>query len=137
MKKILVAVDGSLPAIHAAKKALELAQALRGEVTLIHVQPPTMTFGDMPAPVGGVREAELAESASILSRTVGALENKAVKTLSRLGSPAEVVADLAMDEGFDLVVVGHTGRGAVARMLLGSVADRLVHICKRPVMVVR
>jgi len=34
------------------------------------------------------------------------------------------------------VVVGSRGRGAVTRVLLGSVADRLVHICKIPVLVV-
>ena len=34
-------------------------------------------------------------------------------------------------------VVGHRGRNAVARALLGSVADRLVQICPKPVLVVR
>ncbi len=37
----------------------------------------------------------------------------------------------------DLVVVGSKGRGAVSRMLVGSVTDRLVHISKKPVLVVR
>ena len=46
-------------------------------------------------------------------------------------------AQLAEDEGFDLVVVGCRGRNAVARMFLGAVADRLVHVCKKPVLVVR
>jgi len=36
----------------------------------------------------------------------------------------------------DLVVVGHRGRGALARLLLGSVADRLVQICPKPVLIV-
>jgi nucleotide-binding universal stress UspA family protein len=65
--------------------------------------------------------------------------SRGAATASRnlLGAPAETIADLAMDEGFDLVVVGNKGRGAVSRVLLGSVADRLTHICKRPVLVVR
>jgi nucleotide-binding universal stress UspA family protein len=137
MKKILAAVDGSIPSIHAAKKAVELAKAVNAEVTLIHVAPPSVLPGDVPmAPMEDLRDAELARGASILKDVAGAVEAK-VATLNLLGPPAEVIADTAMDEGFDLVVVGNKGRGAVARVLIGSVADRLVHICKRPVMVVR
>ena len=138
MKKILAAVDGSLASIHAAKKALELAQATQAEVTLIHVQPPSVLPGDAPlAPMVDLREAELARGAAVLKDVAGTLENAKVKSLNLLGAPAETIADTAMDDGYDLVVVGNKGRGAVSRVLLGSVADRLVHICKRPVMVVR
>ena len=59
MKKIMAAVDGSLASIHAAKKAVELAEALGAEVTLVHVTPPTILPGDVPiAPVAELREAE-------------------------------------------------------------------------------
>jgi nucleotide-binding universal stress UspA family protein len=138
MKKILAAVDGSIPSIHAAKKALELARAVGADVTLVHVAPPSVLPGDVPlAPMVELREAELARGASILKDVATTLEGAKVATLNLLGPPAEVIADTAMDDGYDLVVVGNKGRGAVSRVLLGSVADRLVHICKRPVMVVR
>jgi len=138
MKKILAAVDGSLASIHAAKKALELAKATAGEVTLIHVQPPSVLPGDLPlAPHIDLRDAELVRGAAILKDVVKALDVRSLKTLNLLGAPAEVIADTAMDDGYELVVVGNKGRSAVSRVLLGSVADRLVHICKRPVMVVR
>lgn len=138
MKKVLAAVDGSPASIHAAKKALEVASALKGELTLIHVTPPTVMPGDMPfAPVADLREMELAKGAEVLKDVAATLERKDVKLLNVLGPPAEIISDTALDEGFDLVVVGNKGRGAVSRVLLGSVADRLVHICKRPVMIVR
>jgi nucleotide-binding universal stress UspA family protein len=137
MKKILAAVDGSLPSIHAAKMALELAQATGASLTLIHVTPSVILPGDvMLTPMPNLREAELAYGAGILKDVTGVLNGK-VESLNLLGSPAEVIADTAMDEGFDLVVVGNKGRGAVSRVLLGSIADRLTHICKRPVLVVR
>ncbi len=138
MKKILVAVDGSAAAVNAARKAVELAAALKAEVTLIHVEPPFVLPGEVAfAPMPDVRPAQLERGAALIKEVAKAIEQPGVKMLNLLGSPAEVIADLAMDDGYDLVVVGNKGRGAVSRVLLGSVADRLVHICKRPVMVVR
>jgi nucleotide-binding universal stress UspA family protein len=138
MKKILAAVDGSLSSVHAAKKAWELAKALDAELTLVHVEPPSVLPGDMPiAPMVDLRQAELARGAEVLKNIAAALETKTVKSLNLLGSPAETISDKAIDDDYELVVVGNKGRGAVSRVLLGSVADRLVHICKRPVMVVR
>ena len=138
MKKILCAVDGSLASIHAAKKALQLAAPFGARVTLIHVTPPTILPGDVPmAPVPELRESELARGAAVLAEVVKNLGNPAVETKNALGPPAEIVSDLAVDQGFDLVVVGNKGRNAVTRVLLGSTADRLVHICTKPVLVVR
>jgi nucleotide-binding universal stress UspA family protein len=138
MQKILVAVDGSMASIHAAKRAVELAEALGGSVTLAHVTAPTLLPGDVPiAPVTELREAELARGAGVLRDVAKAIERPGLATMNKLGPPAEMIADAAVDEGYDLVVVGYKGRNAVSRMLLGSVADRLVHICQKPVLVVR
>ena len=137
MKKILAAVDGSTPSIHAAKKALELSQAMHAEVTLVHVEPPSFVPTDLPfAPVLELRDFELARGAAILKDVASHLDGP-FQTMNLLGAPANVIADTASAENFDLVVVGSKGKGAVSRMLIGSVADRLVHICKVPVMVVR
>ena len=102
MKKILVAVDGSIPAIHAAKKGLELAKPFNAAVTLVHVTPPTVWPGDAAlAPVTDMREAELAHGASILKAVSSALEGAKVATMNLLGPPAEVIADIAIDEDYD------------------------------------
>ena len=138
MNKILVAVDGSMASIHAAKKGVELARGLGAEITLVYVSPPVMMPTDVPlSPVEDLRDSQLARGESILKDVANTLEFPPVKTMNLLGAPAEVIADVAMDGKFDLVIVGNKGRGAVSRVLLGSVADRLVHICLKPVMVVR
>jgi nucleotide-binding universal stress UspA family protein len=58
-----------------------------------------------------------------------------VEPLVLTGSPAESLAEAALASDVGLLVVGSRGRGAVARMLLGSVSDRLVRISKKPVLV--
>jgi len=138
VKRLLAAVDGSLASIHAAKLAVEIAAGTGGEVTLIYVGRPSLRPGEAPlTPPAQLHEAELAEGARILRAVAGVLEPARVKTLNRLGSPADVIAEEAVDGGYDLVVAGSKGRGAVNRVLVGSVADRLVHVCPRPIIVVR
>jgi nucleotide-binding universal stress UspA family protein len=53
------------------------------------------------------------------------------------GAPAATLAKAASELNVDLLVVGHRGRGAVQRLLLGSVADRLTQISPSPLLVVR
>ena len=53
MKKILAAVDGSIPSIHAAKMALEFGKAMGATVTLIHVTPSVITAGEARLLLGG------------------------------------------------------------------------------------
>jgi nucleotide-binding universal stress UspA family protein len=140
MNKLLVGVDGSVPSIKAAREALKLAEALHGSLTLVHAQYPTVLqapMGLMPmVPAEDLRAADLAAGAAILTAAAKELGRPELPVLNLLGAPADQIADAA-EHGFDMVVVGNTGRGAVARMFVGSVADRLVHICKKPVLVVR
>lgn len=136
MKKILVAIDGSDAAMHAVRTAVTLARGLGAQVALVHVVPPTFVPPEVPFGVQPWTEEAVKAGEKLLE----AAASEAGLTCERhnlTGSPAERVADLAESGGFDLVVVGSKGRGAVSRMLIGSVTDRLVHICKRPILVVR
>ena len=54
-----------------------------------------------------------------------------------IGHPAEAIADKATREGFDLVVMGSHGHGALANVVLGSVATKVLAKCKVPVLLVR
>jgi len=133
MKKILVAVDGSKASLDAARLALEIAQATRATLTAAYSVPPMLMPGDVPfTVVSEVLKAEVARGKQVLAEVREQLGNPDLTLVELEGSPAERVAQLAEDEGFDLVVVGSRGRNAVARMFLGSVANRLVHICKKP-----
>jgi nucleotide-binding universal stress UspA family protein len=52
-------------------------------------------------------------------------------------SPAFAIIDYAKENGIDLIVMGTQGRGALAHLLMGSVADRVVRLASCPVLTVR
>src|SRR6476620_4423178 len=52
------------------------------------------------------------------------------------GSPANAIVKYAEEQQADVIVIGSHGRGAVSRLLLGSVAERVLHLAGRPVFVV-
>ena len=64
-------------------------------------------------------------------------EGLAAKALLRTGVPHEAIVEAAREEGADLVVIGTHGRGGVDRLLLGSVADRVIRLASCPVLAVR
>ncbi|MCA2979670.1 MAG: universal stress protein [Myxococcaceae bacterium] len=136
MKKILVAIDGSDASMHAARTAATIATGLGASLTLAHVVPPPFVPPEVPFGVQAWTDEAVKAGERLLeaaSRELGV----ACERQNLSGSPAERLADLAEQGSFDLLVVGSKGRGAVSRVLIGSVTDRLVHICKRPVLVVR
>ena len=137
MKKILAAVDGSAASMHAVRKALEIADKMGAEVTFAHVVPHVFIPAEVPFDAGRLAEEALSAGEALLTQAAAEVGRPAIARVCLRGAPAEAMAELAEDGHFDLVVVGSKGRGAVSRMLVGSITDRLVHICKRPVLVVR
>jgi len=141
MKRILVGVDGSPESKQAAEFAAQLAGPLKTELLLVFVAPRPVPLGPEPY-AQGLAAWELAEREyghavlrEMAARCAGA--GVAVKTSFEAGGPAEELARVAGMEDVDFIVVGHRGRGAVQRLLLGSVADRLAQISSRPVLIVR
>src|SRR5262245_9160397 len=53
------------------------------------------------------------------------------------GSPAYAIVDYARANGIDLIVMGTHGRGALAHLVMGSVAERVVRLATCPVLTVR
>jgi nucleotide-binding universal stress UspA family protein len=53
------------------------------------------------------------------------------------GSPAYAIVDYAQEYDIDLIVMGTHGRGALAQLMMGSVAERVVRIAPCPVLTVR
>ncbi len=140
MKRILVAVDGSESSLRGVRMAAEISASLGARLELVHVSLPNLLPAQIyPDLIATLEENEKKEAEAILTKA-GAEATAGGATFEKVhltGSPAEVIADLAEYPSVKMVVVGSRGRGAVKRVLLGSTADRLVHVCKAPVLVVR
>ncbi len=139
MKRILVAVDGSDASTKAARMAADIALRFGAKLTLVHVVPKLL----LPPDVYGLTIAEVekehrAYADKLLERAVAALDEPGVEVTTTIlyGSPAEAIAEEGAVGDVGMIVVGSRGHGAVARMFLGSVSDRLVHISPKPVLVV-
>jgi nucleotide-binding universal stress UspA family protein len=145
--RILIGTDGSDDALAAARRALDVL-APDAEVRLICVaEAPAIVgagmesgfAGGIPTPqaVDDAWAAVIAEATAALERTVGVLGSATVETYVERGSPGQVLCDRAKSFSADVVVVGSRGRGAIRRVLLGSVSSYVVHNAPCPVLVIR
>jgi nucleotide-binding universal stress UspA family protein len=140
MMKILVGVDGSDESRQAADFAARIAQATGSGLELAYVLPLLVDTGPDANLNLAVWQQHRTEKAQIVlyEMSQGAPRpNTPVETSLLEGGPAEALAEEAKRDDIRMVIVGHRGRGAAARVFLGSVADRLVQICPKPVLVVR
>lgn len=93
-----------------------------------------------PDPFGTDRELSTlaAERASaVLDPVVERIEDVPVESVHEVGHPARVIVDYARREDIDHVVIGSHGREGVSRLLLGSVAEKVVRRSPVPITVVR
>ncbi len=149
-ERILVATDGSPPALLAARFA-GLAAADDAVVRLFHVSSllvdlTAMSIDTASGMVGGVmgdlhQQVELSESvegARLLEATRQVFPAKMrVETFDKRGRPAATILQALESSDCDVAVLGSRGRGSIARAFFGSVADAVVRGSAKPVVVVR
>jgi nucleotide-binding universal stress UspA family protein len=136
--RILVPLDGSRLAEGAVPIAARLAEACGADVTLLHVIEKTA-----PSSVHGephlATETEADEYLAHLARDLaegGATVDYHVHEVP-VGDVARSIAGHADEQESDVVVVSAHGAGDLRRGLFGSIAQRVLQICRRPVLLVR
>jgi nucleotide-binding universal stress UspA family protein len=137
VRRMVVAVDSTPVAREAARVGLELAERMGAHVTLAHVLPHSVGHGETADFAAFERACE--DYASGLLAELHLLTGRSGPPTDLVvlhGEPAEALSQAASAQDVDLVIVGTRARGALARTLLGSVADTLLHTCPKPVMVV-
>jgi len=137
-KKILIPTDGSEYTKAAVSMGLEMAKAAGAEVTALYVVDQT-SFINFPmdstiVSVYTLLEREGKEAMEYVKKEADALGVK-VTTRIEEGSPSRKIVEISADH--DLVVMGTLGRTGFSKLLLGSVAERVVRFANCPVLVVR
>jgi nucleotide-binding universal stress UspA family protein len=135
-RKILVPVDGSDPSVHAVNAAIDLARATGAEVVVLHVREHELTWA-VDVEVESVPEAtELVDAYVRLFKDAGVSARGEVLRAAH-GQTPRVILDVAKHEDSDLIVIATHGLSGWSRLLLGSVAHKVVHLARCPVLVVR
>lgn len=139
--RILIAIDGS----HYGQAALEyvlkhLAQwGHTPELALMHVAlaPPPRAAAAVGAEVIESYYRHEHDTALAWARQRLAAAGCQASEILRVGSPGRLIAQEATDSGFDLVVMGSHGQGALAGLVMGSVVSTVLAASKVPLLIVR
>jgi len=142
MMKMLIAVDGSDHARRAIEAAARLAQQLpRPEVLLLNVADGAVFYGELtPLDYEALEQARQQAQQQLLQDALAhaqACGLKSASTLSAVGPTANEIARVAEEQGVDQIVMGTHGKGALGSLFLGSTAQRVVHLAKMPVLLVK
>ena len=142
-RSIVVATDGSRHSTAAVSHAIGLARRNNSQLTVIAVVPAeiaaptdldfTINMRDKLAE----EEMRHAEQNARVAKEAAEKEGVGVKAYVMTGKPAEAIIQTAAEGKADLIVVGSHGRTGLERLMLGSVAERVIVLAACPVLVVK
>ncbi len=141
MRSLLVPIDGSGNSFRALDYAV--SQGKYGPVTLhlLHVGPPLDDYGMVGAHLSLQQHAKLMKgrAQAILKRATGRVRSAQVecKTHIVIGNVPATIADQSRRLKCESIVMGTRGMGGIASLLLGSVANKVVHLARAPVTLVK
>ncbi len=139
-RRIVAAVDFSEPSRHALQRALELAKRLGSAVDVVHVTSeirPAVPFSRLNrGMVAQLQEEELELAEGELEGFVPKIPGVRIRRQVLMGLPSVQVLAYAARVGADLIVLANHGRTLGEKLLLGSVADRVLRKAKVPVLLV-
>lgn len=152
ISKILIGIDDSAFAEHAAAYGFSLARQLNAAVGLVYVLEPvtpattgtdtTLGLSSMGMPVDGIANPELTEinnnqGKALIQQTVDRYgEGLQVSHFTDYGTTADGILHCSQEYGADLIVLGTHSRSGFERLIMGSVAEKVVRDSTMPVLVV-
>ena len=123
-KNVLIATDGSKYSEAAASEALGIAKRCGSSLIVISV---------------ASSEAEIASAKDNVNKVSEAAEKEGIKTtpVVTTGKPYEAILETSKQKNADFIIVGSHGRTGLARLLMGSVTERVIGHAEAAVLVVK
>lgn len=138
---VLIAVDGSDAASHAASQAIELAQLSSAVLHVLHVVEMEPTYTKQGSVILE-QERDSEERSAFGEQLTNEIAQQAtesgvdVVTKVSSGTPAFVIADYADDIGVDVIVLGYQGRSGLKERVIGSTTERVIRMADTSVLTV-
>jgi nucleotide-binding universal stress UspA family protein len=148
IKKILIGIDNSKFAEHAAKYGFDIAHKFKAKVGLVHiVEPVMMPYNNSADPLMGTSDFSIVDadiiniqnnaSKTIIESTIKQFgDGLEVSHFSEYGDTADGIINCSKEFGADMIVIGTHSRTGIDRLLMGSVAEHVVRHSEVPVLVV-
>jgi len=136
LKTFALAVDGSEHANRAVPLATELAKLAGGNVIVLHVREHDLARGQ-------IWELETEKEANaVVKKAMNKLKKAGIKVEGDVirtahGKVAQALVDSAKDHKVDAIILGTRGLSELEGLVLGSVAHKVIHLSKKPVIVAR
>ena len=142
MRRILVAIDGSDGSLRALDFAAQQASyAPTAELHVLTIQPATAanTAWEIYVTAERLKEIAAERSAQVLATAAERLKGASfsVELEQLTGEPAETIARRAEELGCESIVMGTHGLGKLGVLIMGSVAQRVLHHATLPVTLVK
>lgn len=150
MKKVLIALDYSEATMQICRKGAEIASAFGADITLTHVLSDITYYTSLNySPILGfdsfsnmdVIQTSTAEDVrkaayGFLEKCKAEIEASRVETVVREGDFAEEILATAAEKNADLIVMGTHSRRGIDKILMGSVAEKVLHRTNVPVYII-
>ena len=149
MKKILIALDYNPTAQKVAETGHKLAKAMKARTILLHVisdatyysslnYSPIMGFGGFSRDTIQIDTAEELKKVAqdYLAKSKQHLRDRMIETVVRNGDFGETILKTATDLNVDIIVMGTHSRRGLEKILMGSVAEKVLHHSLIPVFII-
>jgi len=133
MEKILIAYDGTEPSKRALMEAATLGKAFGAHLGVVSVVP----FRPGRFPIDPWDDNKAHADELIEARDLLRAQGLEAELIEPMGDPAEMIEQVAEKGGYDTIVIGARGLGAIGRMLQGSVSEHVATHADATVVVAR